>query len=144
MFIRSDQVQAFAKFAEEIFVAEASAYLVEQHGRKKVSLPNGVSEIRSLLPLQLNRMVRVGVRRAGYFGLISRSSLMSFLVTMFLTAPNFDEYPLVRSILEDRSLEPELRMKLLWKRTSDPDWVSIRHMYNPKAWERLSEDMASE
>ena len=136
-------MKAFANVGDEMFVADASAYLVAQHGRKKVTLPTSALEIRSLPPEQLQDMVRIGIHRARFFGLASRSALISYLVTMFLTAPNFDENPIVRSILKDWSIVPDRRMDELWKRTSDPDWVAVRRSLNPKAWEEFPEAMAN-
>ena len=79
-------------------------------------------------------MVRCGVGQARSYGMTWESSLAAFVVLMFEVAPNFEEHPLIRRVLQLPSVPPDSRIEELWKRTLDVHWQAARQNYDPDAW----------
>jgi hypothetical protein len=71
----------------------------------------------------------------------SKAALTAFVVLMFLTAPNFDEHPLIQHMLLDEAIEPNKRLDELWQRTVDQNWVAVKQSYDPGLWKLDAEEV---
>lgn len=126
--IRQDQYDVMLQVDPERFVEYILRYISEE-------MPE---EIRGI-PLHLVRgMISVAIHRARIHGLTGDSQIMGFIGVMFEIAPNFDEEPVLRTLLSDRRLSPGERWEALfadtallraaWKRAARPEF------YDERAW----------
>ncbi len=132
--IRPSQFEAFRDVADAAFARRVAAHLRENHAEEVVKLPTGAHALGELDEATLLRLVRAGVGRARAYGMESESSITSFVVLTFAVAPNFDAHPLIRRVLEDESVEPDLRLSELWGRTNEENWQAAADAYDPAAW----------
>jgi len=79
-------------------------------------------------------MVQNGIDRARGHGLGWESSLAAFVVIMFVAAPNFDQHPLIKRVLQDDDAPPDARIERLWHRISNQNWRAVEAYYDPNAW----------
>jgi hypothetical protein len=82
----------------------------------------------------LESRVQVSISRARSYGLGTISDLAGFAALMFELAPNFDEHPSFRRILEDPSLPSEVKMRRLSQVISDRDWNEAVSSYDRTYW----------
>lgn len=129
--LRDSHFEAFQPLTDKLLVGRIVLHLHEHH-----------SEVIGRLPDDLLReMVAGGIARARRHGLTWESSLTLFVALMFEIAPNFDEHPVIRSILEEPTLPPDERLDLLPDRISDEEWEEARQSYDRNAWfPELEED----
>jgi hypothetical protein len=142
--IRREQYEVFKPVAEEVFLAEVIDYLKREYGDREVRLPESTTPIDAIPVEKLRAMVENGISRARSYGIQGKSSLLSFVVIMFLTAPNFDQHPLIKHILDSSDITAESRIEELWQRTVDQNWIVVRESYDPNFWlpaERESSDV---
>src|SRR3954452_19890543 len=132
--IRSEQYEVFKPVAEEVFLAEVIEYLRREYGDREIRLPESTTPIDAVPAEKLRTMVENGINRARSFGIRGKSSLVCFVVIMFLTAPNFDQHPLIKHILDSGDIPPESRIDELWQRTVDQNWIVVREGYDPNFW----------
>ncbi|HUQ95776.1 MAG TPA: hypothetical protein VM120_29125, partial [Bryobacteraceae bacterium] len=83
---------------------------------------------------KLRQRVKTGIARARSHGFTWENSIGKFVCLMFRWAPNFDECPAMKSVLERSDVEPEARADLLFDLT-DEQWEAARRRYDPAAWE---------
>src|SRR5829696_8588901 len=100
--IRPEQLATFKSIAEDAFIAETVAYLRENYSDRTVHVPAGSSAVGVLTDQTLRLMVQRGIERADRYDIRSRAGLKAFVVLMIITAPNFDEQPLIKRILSDK------------------------------------------
>ena len=104
------------------------------HADEKVSLPAGETTVGELTAEVLRAMVKGGIERAAAHGVEWKSTLLSFVVLMFLAAPNFDEYEKTAEFfarekeITDENLEPFL------DEMTDEDWEAVEARYDARAW----------
>ena len=132
--IRAEQIQAFQEEAEISFVRRLVEYLQQRHGNVIVQLPQGPAIVKQVPNEALHEMARNGIARAREYGMNWESSLAAFVVLMFISAPNFDEHPTVRRVLQDKGIAPESRVNHLLERISQHEWETINKDYDVKAW----------
>jgi hypothetical protein len=142
--IRPEQYEVFKPVAEEVFTREIVAYLRKAYADRVVKLPNGPTTIEGLSEEKLRLMVKGGITRARRYDLTGKASLITFVVIMFLTAPNFDEHPLIKHVLTSQSVPPDARIDELWQRTVDQNWVAVRTSYDPEVWTTKPEETKNE
>jgi hypothetical protein len=54
---------------------------------------------------------------------------------MFETAPNFDEQPAIKAVLDDQNFAPSERFERLWSPlVSEQAWEEAAKNYNENAW----------
>lgn len=126
--------QAFQAKAEADFVREVMQYLRENHAETIVKLPNGEFKVIDLPEKTLQKMVEGGIAKARNYGMTWRSTLISFVVIMFVSAPSFDKNKYVLGVLENSGLTPNLRIDEIWEVTSDETWTEIEENYQVSAW----------
>lgn len=126
--------QAFRSKSEADFVREVMQCLRENHVETIVKLPNGEFKVADLPEATLQKMVEGGITKARSYGMTWRSTLISFVVIMFVSAPNFDENEQIRKILETPVLPMNIRVDLLWDKTKNEDWEQIQEEYDYTYW----------
>lgn len=137
--IRPAQIKAFTPAAEAAFERRVAVYLREEHAEEVVTLPAGGDEVAELVVRDLDdetllKMVRAGIARARSYGMTWESTITAFVVLMFAVAPNFDSHPLIRRVLEDTEVKPELRIEQLWEQTTEENWEVAAQGYDAREW----------
>ncbi|MEO8127044.1 MAG: hypothetical protein ABJF23_09215 [Bryobacteraceae bacterium] len=134
MVIREEQIAAFERKAQGGFAAELADYVRTQHGSVIVRLPGERVPVSAIPRPKLEALVQAGIERAGSHGLRWRSATASFVVTMFVIAPNFDEDRRVSELLSDVDIQPNYRMDSARRRLTEDQWNAIRQQYNVNSW----------
>jgi hypothetical protein len=132
--IRKDQIELFNPDAEEAFLRRVMDYLRERHADKVVQLPDGTSVVSELPEEILRPMVANGIARARDYGMTWKSSLISFVVLTFLTAPNFDRHRAVYDYLTNEKIEADRRIERLMDELPNAIWQEVEKDYLPAAW----------
>jgi hypothetical protein len=132
--VRPEQMEVFQPVAEAAFARRLTEYLRRAHSGLSVRIPPGATLISRIPAAVLTRMVQTGIERGRAYGLSWESSLASFVVIMFVAAPNFDEHPLVQLVLRDETMAPDRRIDGLWRRISNQNWKAVEAYYDPHAW----------
>jgi hypothetical protein len=142
LIIRSQQVEAFQEQAEAGLVKKLAEYLRAYHADQIVKLPDGVTLVQYLPEQTFCGLIRQGIGRARRYGMTWEASLGAFVLLMFISAPNFDEHPLVQRILRDESVEPNARIDHLLQRASEQNWEAVEQYYAPAAWNQAPAEAA--
>jgi hypothetical protein len=132
--ISSDQMKAFQPDAETAFVRRVMNYLKENHADAPVILPNDKSLVGELPEEILQATVQDGIKRGGEYGISWRSTLLSFVVLLFLTAPNFDDHPKAKSFFNERSTIEDNDLEILIEQMTDEDWAAVTARYDAEKW----------
>lgn len=132
--IRSEQIRAFQPNAEEAFTNRVTQYLKQNHADTTVRLPKEEGKIEQIPETTLRELVRGGISRARKYEINWKSSLISFVVLMFLAAPNFDEHAKAAEVLSDEKIEANKRLEQLMKEMTDADWAEVEKNYDSKIW----------
>jgi hypothetical protein len=134
MIIRQTQIDAFQNQADAEFVKQIAEHLRADYPAAVVRLPTGPVAIEEIMQGTLHEMIRGGITRARGHGLTWESSIVPFVVLMFLTAPNFDEHLPIQSALRDSEVVEDAKLDLLLERTSNRDWVEVDERYEAATW----------
>lgn len=110
--IGKHQMKVIDQSVEEAYARDMARYLREEHA----------GDVAGLSDQALRRRVDVAIARATKYGLTWDESITAFVAIMFAVAPNFDEQPAIRAVMNDERVPPNLRIDALWPRTSDEDW----------------------
>ena len=132
--IRKDQLNLFQPDAEEAFVRRVMDYVRERHGDKTVKLPDAKAVVFDLPEERLRPMVEGGIARARDYGISWKSSLISYVVLMFLTAPNFDEHRAVYEYLTNPKIEADRRIDIMMDELPNSVWQEVEEIYAPERW----------
>lgn len=84
----------------------------------------------------LEDRVHFAIQKARTYGLGTVSDLAGFTALMFELAPNFDEHPSFREILEDMNVPPEQKMRKLSQVITDREWKEAAKLYDKTFWNR--------
>lgn len=82
----------------------------------------------------LETRVGFAIEKARRYGLGTISDLAGFAALMFELAPNFDEHPAFRRVLEDPQLPPDAKMRKLSHTISDREWNEAMRLYDRTYW----------
>jgi len=134
MVIRDEQIATLGSKVTSTFAADLAAYVRERHSTTIVSLRGEESQVSALPKSTLEALVQGGIERARTYGIRWRSAAASFVVAMFVIAPNFDEDIRVSEFLKDPDIEPNFRMDAARRRLTEDQWNAIRRKYNVNAW----------
>jgi hypothetical protein len=138
--IRTEQIKVFQPVAETAFLNRLVEYLQKQHPQVAVQLGESLVVICQIPTEQLKTLVEQGIKRARAYSMTDESSIAAFVVLMFVTAPNFDEHPLIQRLLNDEKILPNERIDGLWQRTTEQNWQVVKQNYNPNAWKAMGEN----
>jgi hypothetical protein len=123
--IRQQQMEALIKGSDEEFLE----FLVE-HVREE--FPEKVAERDEET---LRRMVNGGIARAESHGFTLAEDVTAFISVMFEIAPNFDEQPQIKAVLDDEQFEPGDRLERLSSPlVPEEAWEEAEKNHNEKAW----------
>lgn len=132
--IRPEQQAVFQNLADIAFERRVVAFMRDKCGPVKVQIPSGSFSVRDLPEQTLSQMVHTGVARARTYGMSWESSLTSFVMIMFICAPNFDAHPLVGRILHDPETEPDKRIDKVIEAMTEESWKTASQMYDVHTW----------
>ena len=124
LIIRTEQIQHFIA-ATDAELIELIAGIIRRANEARVA---------DYTDETLQAMVEIGVERARAHGFERAEDIAAFVAIMFEVAPNFDERPEIREILEDTSFAVEERFKQLWGRTSEETWQELENRYDARVW----------
>ena len=82
----------------------------------------------------LGELVRGGIKRGRDYRIEWKSTLLSFVVLLFIGAPNFDEYPKVSSFFVGAETVDDAALESLMDEMTDEDWTTVESIYDPQAW----------
>lgn len=122
--IRPDQLQALGAVPEQAFVEN-----LRQFARTELTV-----WVASFDDTELVWRVRSALARARSHGFTWQSSIAGFVVLSLRFAPNFDEYPPVRAILDAVGTEREGRVERLMSEIDGEHWEAVMDRYDPDAW----------
>ena len=132
--IKSEQIRLFQPDAEEAFVRRVMDYLKENHADEDVQLPNGTRTVAEISDETLSELVRGGIKRGRDYRIEWKSTLISFVVLLFIGAPNFDEHPKVSSFFVGAETVDDAALESLMDEMTDEDWTTVEKNYDPQAW----------
>lgn len=81
----------------------------------------------------LRRRIHDGLRRADNHGLHASDHKIRFVLLMFAVAPHFDRHPAFATILADRALPADARMRSLLRNATREDWRQAARLTHPGA-----------
>ncbi len=82
----------------------------------------------------LEERIYFSIQKARRYALGTVSDLAGFTALMFELAPNFDDHPSFRVILEDAKIPPEAKMRRLSQVITDREWKEAALNYDRKFW----------
>ena len=135
--VKAEQIRMFQPDAEEAFVVRVMDYLKEKHPDAIVQLPHGESRVAGLPDNIFRETVRDGIRRGGDYGIEWKSTLLSFVVLLFIVAPNFDRHPKARKFFRETETIDDAALESFLDEMTDEDWAAIEKRYDPRAWNLL-------
>lgn len=83
---------------------------------------------------ELEARVQIAIQRARGYGLGTISDLAGYAALMFELAPNFDQHPSFRRVLEDHTIESATKMRKLSQVISDAEWNEAAASYDRHYW----------
>lgn len=137
-------MSAIEAAAEEKFVRRITAHLLEEYPTAAVKLPDMETTVAGLPEETLQSLVRSSVERARSYSLDQESSIAAFSTLMFEVAPNFDKHNLSQVLLNDESVEPNVRLDELLEVLTEKNWETVRKTYDPEAWFEQPEESEPE
>lgn len=135
MVIRDAQFAILGRNAMAGFIKQLAEYIRARHGSTVVRLSHGELSVDAMPSAELEALVQTGIERAGLYGISWRSALASFVVAMFVVAPNFDEDVRIHELLSDEDIEADYRMDSISEQVTEEQWNVVRQTYDTKAWE---------
>lgn len=125
LIIRQEQIDNLIKGTDEEFVEFLVDYVKEDYPDLEEEYDDET----------LRRMVRGGIKRAESHGLETAEDLTAFVAVMFEIAPNFDEQPEIKAVLDDLETPPNERFDKLWSPVvSEEAWEEALENYDEEAW----------
>ena len=85
----------------------------------------------------LEDRIFLSIQKARRYALGTVSDLAGFTALMFELAPNFDEHPSFREVLEDPMVPPESKMRRLSQVITDREWKEAAGLYDRNFWSKL-------
>lgn len=82
----------------------------------------------------LQERIAQGLERARRYHLVSISDMVGFVSLMFAVAPNFDDHPSVREVLEDPAAPPMAKMQYLSSQIPESVWQEVVSQFDRKFW----------
>ena len=123
--IRQEQFEAIIKGTEEDFVNYLIGYVQSNHSEA----------IKGRDDKTLREMIRGGIKRAESHQITKVADTQKFVGKMFEVAPNFDEQPEIKAVLDDQTIAPDKRIeKLQSPFITDEVWAEAKNNCSEKAW----------
>src|SRR5215204_2765094 len=103
LIVRQEQFEQIIKASEEDFINHLFDY-VRGHHRDAAAKRDDQT---------LRKMIRGGIKRAESHQIKLVENTETFIGKMFEAAPNFDEQPEIKAVLDDETLSPDKRLEKL-------------------------------
>ncbi|MBS1792237.1 MAG: hypothetical protein JSS81_00195 [Acidobacteria bacterium] len=132
--INAEQLRAFQPDADEAFVRRVTEYLLENHPDAEARLARNRFSVTALPVEKLREMIRGGLERAREHGIHWKSTLLAFVVLMFLAAPNFDEHLKAARFFRENETVDDERFENFVAEMSDDDWTAVEAAYDETGW----------
>ncbi len=116
----------------KVFEAHAADHFV--HSLMRTARKDFAEQVDKLGDAELESLVRHAIERARSHGFTWESSLAGFLALMFHIAPNFDEHPAFRRVLDDKSMQEDERLEAVFSAVSPQEWEEAEEAYDDDAW----------
>lgn len=140
LIIRQEQMDAFKPVGETGFENRVMSYLFERYPDQVVQLPEGEKSVKEISPETLRQMVQRGISRARSYRMTWETSLTSFVMLMFVIAPNFDEHPQINLMLRNDKIEPDKLIDHLCEQATEANWQAARETYDVGSWNVLVQE----
>ena len=82
----------------------------------------------------LDGMIRLGLEKAKKHKFAKAETIAAYVTVMFEIAPNFDEQPTIKQVLEDDNYIEDDRFFQLWSRVDEKVWHDAEKGYDAKIW----------
>ena len=125
--LRDSQLQLCAEAIDRDLVKVIYWHLRNHHAKSIQFVGRDVLESR----------VAVAIARARTYGLGTISDLAGFAALMFELAPNFDDHPSFRHVLDDPMVPADEKMRKLSQVISDREWNEAMSLYDRSYWTRF-------
>lgn len=123
--IRQEQIDTLIKGSEEEWVEFLVRHVKEEFPEKTAERDDET----------LREMVRGGIRRAESHGFTIAEDQTAFISIMFEIAPNFDEQPAIKAVLDDEKIPPSDRFERLWSPlVTEEAWNEAEKNHDENAW----------
>jgi hypothetical protein len=122
--LRESQLKLCADAIDRDLVKVIYWHMRNHHSRSVQFLDRGGLEAR----------VQVAIQRARTYGLGTISDLAGYAALMFELAPNFDQHPSFRRVLDDQSVPVETKMRKLSQVIGDAEWNEAAASYDREYW----------
>ena len=123
--IRQEQIDTLIKKSDEEFVEFLVAHVKEEYPGKSSEYDEETLRV----------IVRSGIERAESHDLRTAEDITAFVSIMFEIAPNFDEQPQIKAVLDDENFLPGDRIDRLGSpAVSEEAWNEAEENYNEDAW----------
>ena len=132
--IRPEHIRTFQPNAEAAFTRAVMEYIRKTHADAIVKLPTGERTIGELSANVLRKMVEGGIAQSRGHNINLKSEMISFVTTMFLTAPNFDEHPVAKRVLAEVAELASQSFEALLDEMTDEHWEEVEKNHKPEAW----------
>lgn len=123
--IRQEQIDKLIMGSDDEFVEFLVNHVKEEHPDLSENYNDDA----------LREMVKHGINRAKSHQLSTAEDLTAFISIMFEIAPNFDEQPQIKAVLDDETFPPESRIERMWTdAVSEEAWQEAEDNFDEKAW----------
>jgi hypothetical protein len=123
--IRQEQIDTLIMGSDDEFVEFLVGHVKEEHPDLSENYDDAA----------LREMVKHGINRAKSHQLSTAEDLTAFISIMFEIAPNFDEQPQIKAVLDDKAFPPESRIERMWTDVvSEEAWEEAENNFDEKAW----------
>lgn len=82
----------------------------------------------------LDGMIKLGLEKAKKYNFEKAETIAAYVAVMFEIAPDFDEQPPIKQVLEDKNYLIDDRFFQLWQRVDEKVWMEAEQKYNAKLW----------
>lgn len=82
----------------------------------------------------LDGMIKLGMEKAKKHNFAKAETVAAYVAVMFEIAPNFDEQPMIKQVLEDPNYVVDDRFFQLWQRVDEKVWQEAEDGYDAKMW----------
>ena len=82
----------------------------------------------------LDGMIKLDLEKAKKHNFAKAETIAAYVTVMFEIAPNFDEQPPIKQVLEDNNYVVDDRFFQLWQRVDDKIWQEAEQSYDAKMW----------
>lgn len=136
--IREEQLRVFERDVDERYRDRLCDVIADQQANTLVKLPEKNCTVCELDRRTLRSLTDASLALAESYGFDREPDQAAFTAIRFASAPNFDLHPAIAAILEWPGRTSSMRMKAIWRYTTNAEWEEIELSYDPATWIRKS------